>query len=82
VNPGYLEALHRPNVSLKWDAIEGVVENGIKVNTGEIVPLDIIIFGTGFSIVRHKTEVACVPYSAFVGDFRFDNTRQHRIQAV
>jgi cation diffusion facilitator CzcD-associated flavoprotein CzcO len=76
VDPGYLEALHRPNVSLKWEAIEGIVENGIKVKTGEIVPLDIIIFGTGFSLVRHQPEVACVPNSALVGILRFGSKRQ------
>lgn len=56
-DPGYLEALHRPNVSVKWDAIEGLVENGIKLRTGEIIPLDIIVFGTGFSIMSTDLNV-------------------------
>jgi hypothetical protein len=60
VDPGYLEALHRSNVGIKWDAIEGIVENGIKLRTGEVVPLDVVIFGTGFSIVCHESWVACV----------------------
>lgn len=51
VDPGYLKSLHRPNVAVKWDAIKNVVENGIELKTGEVVPLDVIIFGTGFSIV-------------------------------
>ncbi|RDB21175.1 Baeyer-Villiger monooxygenase [Hypsizygus marmoreus] len=50
VDPGYLESLHRPNVSLRWDAIKGIVENGIELKTGEIVPLDVIIFGTGYCL--------------------------------
>ncbi|THU87244.1 FAD/NAD(P)-binding domain-containing protein [Dendrothele bispora CBS 962.96] len=50
VDPGYLQCLHRPNVTLKWDTIESVVEDGIKLKTGETVPLDVIIFGTGFSL--------------------------------
>lgn len=50
VDPGYLESLNRPNVSLKWDAIETIVEDGIELKTGEIVPLDVIIFGTGYSL--------------------------------
>jgi hypothetical protein len=47
-----LGALKQPNVSIKWDAIEGIVKEGIKLETGEVVPLDVIIFGTGFSIAR------------------------------
>jgi len=38
-------------VSLNWDGIEEVVEEGIKLKTGEVIPLDIIIFGTGYTIV-------------------------------
>jgi len=38
-------------VSLNWDGIEEVVEEGIGLKTGEVVPLDIIIFGTGYSTV-------------------------------
>jgi cation diffusion facilitator CzcD-associated flavoprotein CzcO len=52
VDPDYLESLNRPNVSLSWDGIESIVENGIKLKTGEVVPLDVIIFGTGYSVVR------------------------------
>jgi len=54
VDPDYLKALHRPNLSLKWDAIDSIVENGIKLKTGEIVPLDVIIFGTGYSLASIK----------------------------
>ncbi|EDR14376.1 uncharacterized protein LACBIDRAFT_292343 [Laccaria bicolor S238N-H82] len=49
VDPGYLKSLHRPNVSLNWDGIETVVPEGIRMKTGETVPLDVIIFGTGYS---------------------------------
>ncbi|GLB34847.1 putative L-lysine 6-monooxygenase (NADPH-requiring) [Lyophyllum shimeji] len=49
VDPGYLQALHRPNVAISWDAIKGIVEEGIELRSGKIVPLDIIIFGTGYS---------------------------------
>ncbi len=52
MDPNYLKSLHRPNVSLKWDGIEEIVDEGIKLKTGEVVPLDIIIFGTGYSLVR------------------------------
>lgn len=50
-DPQYLKSLNRPNVSLKWDAIEAIVEDGIKLKTGAFVPLDVIIFGTGYSLV-------------------------------
>ncbi|KAF9469173.1 hypothetical protein BDZ94DRAFT_360082 [Collybia nuda] len=50
VDPGYLESLNQPNVSLRWEAIDSIVEGGIKLKTGEIIPLDIIIFGTGYSV--------------------------------
>lgn len=51
VDPDYLSSLHRPNVELKWDAIEEIVPEGIKLKgtDGEIQPIDCIILGTGFS---------------------------------
>lgn len=51
VDSQYLDSLNRPNVSLNWDAIEAIVEGGIKLKTGVIIPLDVIIFGTGYSLV-------------------------------
>ena len=48
LDPGYLESLHRPNVELNWNAIDRVVEDGLKLKTGEVVPVDIIVFATGF----------------------------------
>ena len=51
VDSQYLDSLNRPNVSLKWDTIEAIVEDGIKLKTGEFIPLDVIIFGTGYSLV-------------------------------
>lgn len=50
VDPGYLEALNRRNVTIKWDAIECIVEDGVKMKAGEVIPLDVIIFATGFSL--------------------------------
>jgi len=38
-------------VSLNWDGIEEVVEEGIRLKTREVIPLDIIVFGTGYSTV-------------------------------
>ena len=53
VDPGYLECLHRPNVTLSWGAIKRIVPQGLELETGEIVSLDVLILGTGFSLVRH-----------------------------
>ncbi|KAF5389896.1 hypothetical protein D9757_003713 [Collybiopsis confluens] len=57
VDPQYLECLHWPNVQLKWDGIESIVENGIKLKTGEVVPLDVIIFATGYSVEPENLDV-------------------------
>ena len=52
VDPGYLESLHRPNLTLTYDRIERVVPEGVQLKTGQLVPLDVLIFGTGFTLVR------------------------------
>jgi cation diffusion facilitator CzcD-associated flavoprotein CzcO len=52
LDPGYLDCLHQPNVSLNWSPIESVVGEGIKLKNGDIVPLDVIIFATGYSLVK------------------------------
>ncbi|KAF8743609.1 hypothetical protein AX14_001672 [Amanita brunnescens Koide BX004] len=57
VNHGYLECLHQPNVSLLWERIDCIVQEGIKLKTGEIVPLDVIIFGTGYSSVAAELTI-------------------------
>ncbi|KAH7912239.1 hypothetical protein BJ138DRAFT_814110 [Hygrophoropsis aurantiaca] len=51
VDPGYLAALHQPNVDLVWEGVAEIVENGVKLKNGEFIPLDIIILGTGFLLV-------------------------------
>jgi cation diffusion facilitator CzcD-associated flavoprotein CzcO len=55
VDPGYLDSLHRPNVTLSYDAIKNIVPEGVRLETGEIVQLDVLILGTGFSLVRHSS---------------------------
>ncbi|KAH9961943.1 FAD/NAD-P-binding domain-containing protein [Russula dissimulans] len=45
---GYLESLNRPNVRLTFDHIASVELDGVITATGEKVPLDVIICGTGF----------------------------------
>ena len=48
---GYLRALNQPNVSMCWDGIEKLEKEGIKTKKGELIPLDVIILGTGFAYV-------------------------------
>ncbi|KAH9998112.1 hypothetical protein BJV74DRAFT_877223 [Russula compacta] len=57
VDPGYLESLHRPNVTLSYDAIERIVPQGVQFKTGEVIPLDVLIFATGFSLLPPRLEI-------------------------
>ncbi|KAI9508293.1 hypothetical protein F5148DRAFT_1275811 [Russula earlei] len=57
VDPGYLECLHRANVTLSYDAIERIVPQGVQLKTGQVVPLDVLIFGTGFSLLPPRLEI-------------------------
>ncbi|VDC07261.1 unnamed protein product [Peniophora sp. CBMAI 1063] len=57
VDPDYLESLHRPNVDLNWTPIASVCEEGIRLSTGEVVPLDVIIFATGFSLLPPRLQI-------------------------
>ncbi|OBZ66829.1 Baeyer-Villiger monooxygenase [Grifola frondosa] len=45
---GYLAALHRPNMSINWDGIITITEDGILTQKGDNIPFDVIIFATGF----------------------------------
>ena len=58
VDPGYLACLKKENASARWDPIDSVVEEGIKMQSGEVVPLDAIVFGTGYSIVSGLTRAS------------------------
>jgi cation diffusion facilitator CzcD-associated flavoprotein CzcO len=51
LDPGYLESLNKPNVSLNWNGIERFTETGIRTKTGDDIACDAIIYGTGFNIV-------------------------------
>lgn len=57
MDPDYLESLNRPNVSITWEAIESIEENGIRYKTGEFIELDVIIFATGYSLVRYGCSI-------------------------
>ena len=51
VDPDYLTALHQPNIDLEWTGIQEIVEDGVVLKSGAKIPLDVIIFGTGFCLV-------------------------------
>ncbi|KAJ7932822.1 hypothetical protein B0H13DRAFT_2247188 [Mycena leptocephala] len=53
----YLEALHRPNVTLNWDGMQSICEDGIITNTGEKLLFDVLIFATGFAADRYPLKV-------------------------
>ncbi|KAI0256955.1 hypothetical protein BJV78DRAFT_1168189 [Lactifluus subvellereus] len=57
VDPGYLESLHRPNVTLNFDTVERIVPRGVQLKTGEVIPLDVLIFGTGYSLLPPRLEI-------------------------
>lgn len=46
---GYLESLGSPNVELNWDGIEEIQDKGILTKKGEFIPLDVLIFATGYT---------------------------------
>ncbi|KAG2051556.1 FAD/NAD(P)-binding domain-containing protein [Suillus hirtellus] len=47
-NNGFLDVLHRPNLTLNFDGIDNIAENGIITKTGETLPFDVIVYATGF----------------------------------
>ncbi|KAF5348350.1 hypothetical protein D9758_010944 [Tetrapyrgos nigripes] len=44
----YLTCLHRPNVTINFDGIDSLYDEGIITKKGEKIPFDVIIFSTGF----------------------------------
>ncbi|KAJ5414816.1 hypothetical protein N7509_000150 [Penicillium cosmopolitanum] len=45
---GYLETLTKPNARLITDRIDSIIPEGIKLETGETIELDVIVCATGF----------------------------------
>ncbi|KAG2356270.1 hypothetical protein BDR07DRAFT_1613182 [Suillus spraguei] len=54
---GFLKSLYRSNVTLNFDGISEIVENGIITKTGEILPFDVIVYATGFISERYSIHV-------------------------
>ncbi|CAE6492986.1 unnamed protein product [Rhizoctonia solani] len=63
-DPGYLSALHRPNINLEWDPIIKIIPEGVVTKSGNTssifcvlqlgrkYELDILCFATGFEVER------------------------------
>lgn len=51
MDANFTASLHRPNVQLKHDDISSVVPEGIRSKDGSVIPLDIIVYATGFQAV-------------------------------
>ncbi|KZT37983.1 FAD/NAD(P)-binding domain-containing protein [Sistotremastrum suecicum HHB10207 ss-3] len=57
LDPGYLKSLRQPNVSLNWDAIKEVTPTGLRMQGGNVVDLDVIVFATGYVFISNELEV-------------------------
>ncbi|KAJ7184662.1 hypothetical protein C8R46DRAFT_464998 [Mycena filopes] len=53
----FLGALHQPNLSLNWDGIQSICEDGIITKTGQKLSFDVIIFATGFTADRFPLKI-------------------------
>lgn len=47
---GYLEALTKDNVRVVTDSIAEIVPDGVKLRSGEVIPVDTFVCATGFDI--------------------------------
>ncbi|KIJ17728.1 hypothetical protein PAXINDRAFT_72805 [Paxillus involutus ATCC 200175] len=56
-NSGYLASLSRPNLTLNFDGIAEIVENGIVTKKGDLLPFDVIIYATGFRGDKYPVHV-------------------------
>ena len=82
LDTGYLEALHRPNLSLNWDGIESIDKDGIVTKTGKAslsavpgtnaglgqhIPLDVLILSTGYVAVCLRAIFQICYINCFLG---------------
>ena len=58
MDPGYLDALNRPNVDLVTSPIDTVTEKGILTKDGREYEFDVLILATGFDFVGPCRPVA------------------------
>lgn len=52
LDPGYYKSLNRPNVDLAWGGVKEILEDGLFTGKGEKYQFDVLVYGTGFKIVR------------------------------
>ena len=48
VSDNYYQAMAKPNLSLVTEPIDSIETEGVKTSDGEVLPADVLIFGTGF----------------------------------
>ncbi|KIJ41244.1 hypothetical protein M422DRAFT_780394 [Sphaerobolus stellatus SS14] len=56
-DPGYYEALNRPNVELVFGGVEEIVQDEIITGKGEKYKCDVLIFGTGFLFINPDVRI-------------------------
>lgn len=54
-------------MEINWDGIDEVVENGIRTKDGDIIPLDVIIYATGFAQVCESSFLIIITPWMFIG---------------
>ncbi|KAE8420972.1 monooxygenase [Aspergillus pseudocaelatus] len=59
-DPGYLDSLHRSNVSLRNEGIKEFTESGIIGSSGDEYHADIIVLATGFQVSQFLTPMEIV----------------------
>ncbi|XWW96216.1 hypothetical protein V2A60_004189 [Cordyceps javanica] len=72
---GYLEALGMPNVRVVTDSITEIVPEGIKLATGELIDVEIIVCATGF-------DMSFCPRHPVIGQEKADLAEQWRARPV
>ncbi|KAF7978616.1 hypothetical protein HWV62_45360 [Athelia sp. TMB] len=60
VDGGYLRALNRPNVSLKFGGVTKITASGVETKDGEQIPFDVVIFATGFTVDKYPIHISGV----------------------
>ncbi|KAJ3513851.1 hypothetical protein NLJ89_g2717 [Agrocybe chaxingu] len=68
----YLKALHRPNLKVNWDGVERITEDGIITKTGDRIPLDVLIFATGYAADEYPLPVVGNRKMSIQESFRAD----------
>ncbi|ODV89695.1 hypothetical protein CANCADRAFT_4319 [Tortispora caseinolytica NRRL Y-17796] len=49
-DPGYLQALHRPNVDLVWEAVDHIDGSTLVTPSGRQEDFDVVVMATGFKV--------------------------------